>query len=161
MKYLLLYLSILTSSLAYSQQEISKEVLMGSWKFIQLQDENGVKHTEIPMYFQGEKTVEIINRDDYIFFENGDYKCSNKYSSGGGKWIYNKNKNKNNNTIDLTLRILSDNPSFQSLLNYNVVSKAQDGYYYQKPISLRIESYSDNQLIIADSYPYVLVYKRL
>ena len=156
MKKTLLFFFGLISSFSYSQEEISKEVLIGSWSFIQLQDKNGIKHTEIPMHFQGQKTVEVINRNDYIFFKNGDYKYSNKYSSGGGKWTFNKK----NNSIDLSLRILSDDPSFKSLLDYNVISKAQDGYYYQKPTSLRIEGYNKNQLIIADNYPYVLVYKK-
>lgn len=157
MKNLLLYLSILLSSFSYSQKDFSKDVLIGTWKFIELQDENGIKHTEIPMYFQGEKTVEIINRSDYIFFKNGDYKYSNKYASGGGKWSFNKQ----NNTIDLSLRILTDNTNFQLYLDYNVISKYEDGYYYQKPTSLYIESYSNDKLIIADNYPYVLIYRKI
>ncbi len=156
MKQLLLYSFILTSTFSYAQEEISKELLIGSWSFIQLQDKNGIKHTEIPIHFQGQKNVEVINRNDYIFFKNGDYKYSNKYSSGGGKWSFNKK----NNTIDLSLRILTEDPSFQTLLDYHAITKSEDGYYYQKPTSLRIEGYSNNELIIADNYPYVLIYKK-
>lgn len=157
MKPLVLCLITFISSFSYSQKDFSKDVFIGTWKFIQLQDENGIKHTEIPMYFQGEKTVEIINRSDYIFFKNGDYKYSNKYASGGGKWYINKQ----NKSIELSLRILTDDPAFQTLLDYHVITKAKDGYYYQKPTSLYIESYSNDKLIIADNYPYVLIYRKI
>jgi len=127
------------------------------WRFIELQDENGIKHTEIPMYFQEEETVEIINRSDYVFLKNGDYKYSNKYALGGGKWSFNKQ----NSTIELSLRILTDDPSFETLLDYDVITKAEDGYYYQEPTFLRIESFKADQLVIADKYLYVLIYRKI
>jgi len=142
---------------SYGQTKISQDDLIGSWKFIELQDENGVIHTEILSSFQGQETIEVINRNDYIFFKNGDYKYSNKYSYGGGKWTINEH----NNTIDLSLRILTNNADFQTLLDYGAITKAIDGYYYQQPTTLRIESYTNNQLIIADNYPYVSVYKKI
>lgn len=157
MKHLLFYLFILLSTFSYSQQDFSKEDFIGTWKFIELQDEKGIKHTEIPMYFQGQETVEVINRSDYIFFKNGDYKYSNKYASGGGKWYINKQ----NKSIELSLRILTDDPAFQTLLDYHVITKAKDGYYYQEPTVLRIESFKAKQLVIADNYPYVLVYRKI
>lgn len=157
MKHLPLYLFALISSFSYSQKELSEKDLIGTWKFIELQDENGIKHNEIPMYFQGQKTVEVINRNDYTFFKNGDYRSSNKYSVETGKWVYNEK----GNTIALCLRIAENDKYFKHLLQEKIIKKHADGNYYQKPIFLRINSHTKNEMIIADNHPYVLVYKRL
>lgn len=153
-KYIASVMFSIFSIASYSQ---SQDDFIGSWKFIELQDENGIKHTEIPMYFQGQKTVEVINRDDYTFFKNGDYKSSNKYSVGSGKWTYNEK----DNTIALLLRIPENDKYFKHLLESKVIKKQADGNYYQKPIFLRINNYSKDQMIIADNHPYVFIYKRL
>jgi len=142
---------------SYSQTKISQNDFIGSWKFIELQDENGIKHNEIPMYFQGQKTVEVINRDDYTFFKNGDYKSSNKYSVGTGKWTYNEK----DNTIALILRIPENDKYFKHLLESKVIKKQEDGNYYQKPVFITINSHTKNEMTIADNHPYVLIYKRL
>lgn len=157
MKIKLIILSTFLPSLIYSQEDITKESLIGTWKFIELQDENGIKHTEINKSYQEQNIIELINRSDYIFFDNGEYKYLNKYSAGGGKWSLNKTIN----TIDLSQRIGTDDSKFQTLLEYHVITKADDGLYYQEPTSLRIERYNDNELVIADNYPYVLLYKKV
>lgn len=156
-KYIASVMFSIFSIASYSQVKISQDDFIGSWKFIELQDENGIKHTEIPMYFQGQKTVEVINRDDYTFFKNADYKSSNKYSVGTGKWVYNEN----DNTIALSLRIAENDKYFKHLLQEKIIKKHSDGNYYQKPIFLRINSSTKNNMIIADNHPYVLIYKRL
>lgn len=157
MKFIYIILLHILSFISYGQIKISEDDFIGSWKFIELQDENGIKHTEIPMYFQGQKTVEVINRDDYTFFKNGDYRSSNKYSVGSGKWVYNEK----DNTIALCLRIAENDKYFKHLLQEKIIKKHADGNYYQKPIFLRINSHTKNEMIIADNHPYVLVYKRL
>jgi len=156
-KYIASVMFSIFSIASYSQVKISQDDFIGSWKFIQLQDENGIKHTEIPMYFQGQKTVEVINRDDYTFFKNGDYKSSNKYSVGTGKWVYNES----DNTIALSLRIPENDKYFKHLLESKVIKKQADGNYYQKPIFIRINSHTKNEMIIADNHPYVLIYRKL
>lgn len=157
MKFTYLILLYIISCTLYSQNKISQDDFIGSWKFIELQDEKGIKHTEIPMYFQGQKTVEVINRDDYTFFKNGDYKSSNKYSVRTGKWVYNET----DNTISLSLRIPENDKYFKHLLESQVIKKQADGNYYQKPVFIRINSHTKNEMIIADNHPYVLIYKRL
>lgn len=156
MKITYLILLYITSFTIYSQNKISQDDFIGSWKFIELQDENGIKHTEIPMYFQGQKTLEIVNRNDYTFFKNGDYKSSNKYSIGFGKWTYNEK----DNTIALSLRIPENDKYFKHLLESKVIKKQADGNYYQQPIFIKINSHTKNEMIIADNHPYVLIYKR-
>lgn len=156
-KYIASVVFSIFSIASYSQVKISQDDFIGSWKFIELQDENGIKHTEIPMYFQGQKTVEVVNRNDYTFFKNGDYKSSNKYSVRTGKWLYNET----DNTIALSLRIPENDKYFKYLLEEKIIKKQADGNYYQKPIFLRINSHIKNEMIIADNHPYVLIYKRL
>jgi|SRR5690606_1677122 len=157
MRFIYLILLHTLSFSSYCQNKISQEYFIGSWKFIELQDEKGIKHTDIPMYFQGQKTVEVINRDDYTFFKNGDYKSSNKYSVRTGKWVYNEK----DNTIALILRIPENDKYFKHLLESQVIKKQEDGNYYQKPVFIRINSHTKNEMIIADNHPYVLIYKRL
>lgn len=157
MKFIYLILLYITTFTIYSQNKTSQDDFIGSWKFIELQDENGIKHTEIPMYFQGQKTVEVINRNDYTFFKNGDYRSSNKYSVGTGKWVYNETEN----TIALSLRIPENDKYFKYLLDEKIIKKYADGNYYQRPIFLRINSLTKNDMIITDNHPYVLIYKRL
>lgn len=157
MRFTYLILLHILSFNTYCQNKILQDDFIGSWKFIELQDENGIKHTEIPMYFQGQKTVEVINRDDYIFFKNVDYRSSNKYSVGTGKWVYNETEN----TIALSLRIPENDKYFKYLLESKVIKKQADGNYYQKPVFIRINSHTKNEMIIADNHSYVLIYKRL
>lgn len=157
MKFIYLILLHILSYSSYCQNKISQDDFIGTWKFIELQDENGIKHTEIPMYFQGQKTVEVINRYDYTFFKNGDYRSSNKYSIGSGKWTYNEN----DNTIALRLRIAENDKYFKYLLDEKIIKKHADGNYYQKSIFIRINSHTKNKMVIADNHSHVLIYKRL
>lgn len=59
--FILLHILFFTS---YGQTKISQDDFIGSWKFIELQDENGVKHTQIPMTYS--EIVLSINFGDKI-----------------------------------------------------------------------------------------------
>ena|SRR5690554_4416596 len=135
-------------------QNITESDLIGEWKFIELQDENGIKKTEIPFNRWGTQTIETVNRDSYIFYENGEYKSYNPLNVSTGTWFFNKKTNE----INFELRFNPDDPYLPQLKEVGIVSKRDDGFYYQKPIKIRILKYSENEIIIADREQYVLIY---
>ena len=59
-------------------QEVTESDLIGEWTFIELQDENGEKQTKIPLTrFGRDMGIENVNRDSYIFNDDGTYKSFN------------------------------------------------------------------------------------
>ena len=63
-KYIASVMFSIFSIASYSQVKISQDDFIGSWKFIELQDEKGIKHTEIPMTYS--EIVLSINFGDKI-----------------------------------------------------------------------------------------------
>jgi len=153
MKKILFTLTLLFSGLIYSQKN-SKSDLIGEWSFIHLQDENGIKHTEIPIRFKGKEAVEKINRDSYNFNENGEYVSTNPLNTSKGKWFYDEEKKQ----INLKLKISPDHKYWESLKK--IVKKEKDGHYYQKPVQKQILYLKKDSMVIADNLRYVLIYKR-
>jgi len=72
-----LILSLLIFQVGISQN-LTESDLIGEWEFIELQDENGEKQTKIPLIrFGRDMGIEDVNRDSYVFNENGTYKSFN------------------------------------------------------------------------------------
>lgn len=138
-------------------QNVTKSDLIGEWEFIELQDENGIKQTEIPLIrFGQDRGIEKVNRDNYIFNNDGTYKSFNPLNISYGTWFFDKK----NQEINLELRIDPDSPYLIHLKKAKIVEKRKDGFFYQKPVKKKILIYSQNDMTIADREKYVLIYKR-
>src|SRR5690606_368935 len=138
-------------------QEISESDLIGEWTFMELQDENGTKKSEIPLTrFGRDMGIEKVNRDSYMFNEDGTYKSFNPLNISYGTWFLDKESNE----INLELRIEPESPYLPSLKKVEIVTKRSDGFYYQKPVQKKILIYSNDSMTIADSEKFVLIYKR-
>lgn len=151
-----LILSLLIFQVGISQN-LTESDLIGEWEFIELQDENGIKQTKIPLSRWGkEGMVENVNRDNYIFNEDGTYKSFNPLNTSYGTWFFD-NQTKE---INLELRIKPDSPYLPSLKKSKIVEKRKDGFYYQKPVKKKILIFSNESMTIADREKYILIYKR-
>jgi hypothetical protein len=138
-------------------QEISPSQIIGEWEFIELQDEDGVKQTIIPFNTADPNSVlEKVNRDSYVFNENGTYRSFNPYDISHGTWFIDSVTNE----INLELRFSPDDPMVQRLLKSDYVELRSDGYYYQKPVKKKVLKYSPDMMIVADREKYVLIYKK-
>ena len=149
-------LILLTFQIGISQ-EITESDLIGEWSFIELQDENGEKQTKIPLSrFGRDMGMEKVNRDSYIFNGDGTYKSFNPLNTSYGTWFLDKNTNE----INLELRIEPDSPYLPSLKKAKIVTKREDGFYYQKAVKKRILIFGTDSMTIADREEYILIYKR-
>ena len=138
-------------------QEIAESDLIGEWTFIELQDENGEKQTRIPLTrFGRDMGIENVNRDSYVFNDDGTYKSFNPLNTSYGTWFLDNKTNE----INLELRIESDSPYLPSLKKAKIVTKRKDGFYYQKAVKKRILKFGTESMIIADREKYVLIYER-
>lgn len=138
-------------------QELTENDLIGEWSFIKLQDENGVKQTEIPLTrFGRDMGIEKVNRDSYIFNDDGTYKSFNPLNTSYGTWFLDKRTNE----INLELRIEPNSPYLPSLKKAKIVTKRKDGFYYQKAVKKRILLFENDSMTIADREKYVLIYER-
>ncbi|WBL26762.1 hypothetical protein [Zunongwangia sp. HGR-M22] len=138
-------------------QEITESDLLGEWTFIELQDENGDKQTKIPLTrFGRDMGIENVNRDSYIFNDDGTYKSFNPLNISYGTWFLDKETNE----INLELRIEPESPYLPSLKKAKIVTKRKDGFYYQKPVKKRILIFEIDSMTIADREKYVLIYER-
>ena len=138
-------------------QEVSESDLIGEWTFIELQDENGEKQTKIPLIrFGRDMGIEKVNRDSYIFMEDGTYKSFNPLNISYGTWFLDKETKE----INLELRIEPESPYLPSLKKVKIVTKRKDGFYYQKPVKKKILTYSSDSMIVADRENYILIYER-
>lgn len=138
-------------------QNLKESDLVGEWEFIELQDENGDKQTKIPLIrFGRDMGIENVNRDSYIFKEDGTYKSFNPLNVSVGTWYFDKKTKE----INLELQIAPDHKFLPSLKKAKLVKKRKDGFYYQKPVIRKILMYSDDAMTIADREKYVLIYKR-
>ncbi|WP_405201722.1 hypothetical protein [Dokdonia sp. LLG6352-1] len=136
---------------------MTEDDLIGEWEFIELQDENGDKQTKIPLIrFGRDMGIENVNRDSYIFKEDGTYKSFNPLNVSVGTWYFDKKTKE----INLELQIAPDHKFLPSLKKAKLVKKRKDGFYYQKPVIRKILMYSDDAMTIADREKYVLIYKR-
>tara|TARA_R110000796_G_scaffold67144_7_gene154104 strand:- start:49 stop:534 length:486 start_codon:yes stop_codon:yes gene_type:complete len=138
-------------------QDLTKIDIVGEWQFIELQDENGVKQTKIPLNRWQKDAVEKVNRDSYVFHEDGKYTAKNILQSSDGTWYFDSSTNE----INLELRIDSEDPALESLKKHNLVTKRQDGSYYQKAVKKLILDCSEQTMKIKDREEYVLIYKRV
>ena len=149
-------LILLISQIGFSQ-EITESDLIGEWIFIELQDEHGEKQTKIPLTrFGRDMGMEKVNRDSYIFNEDGTYKSFNPLNTSYGTWFLDKETNE----INLELRIEPESLYLPFLKKAKIVTKRKDGFYYQKPLQRKILIYSAESMTIADREKYVLIYKR-
>ena len=138
-------------------QEVTESDLIGEWTFIELQDENGEKQTKIPLTrFGRDKGIEKVNRDSYIFNDDGTYKSFNPLNTSYGTWFLDKKTNE----INLELRIEPDSPYLPSLKKAKIVTKREDGFYYQKAVKIKILIFGTDAMTIADREKYVLIYER-
>jgi len=138
-------------------QNLTEFDLIGEWEFIELQDENGEKQTKIPLIrFGRDMGIENVNRDSYIFNEDGTYKSYNPLNISVGTWYFDESTNE----INLELRIDPDSPYLKYGKKANNVKKRKDGFYYQSPVKKKILIYSGDSMTIADREKYVLIYKR-
>ncbi|WP_147448383.1 hypothetical protein [Dokdonia sinensis] len=138
-------------------QEVAESDLIGEWTFIELQDENGEKQTKIPLTrFGRDMGIEKVNRDSYIFNDDGTYKSFNPLNTSYGTWFLDKKTNE----INLELRIEPDSPYLPSLKKAKIVTKRKDGFYYQKAVKKRILIFGTDSMTIADREKYVLIYER-
>jgi len=155
-KIIILIVSILIYQISSSQE--TKDInLVGEWKFIELQDKDGKKQTKIPLNRWQKDAVEKVNRDSYVFHENGEYTSSNPLKSSSGTWYFDKLANE----INLELRIDPEDPALESLKKHNLVKKRKDGFYYQKAVKKVILDYSEQTMTIQDRDEYVLLYERI
>jgi hypothetical protein len=151
-----LILSFLIFQVGISQN-LTESDLIGEWEFIELQDENGEKQTKIPLIrFGRDMGIESVNRDNYVFKEDGTYKSYNPLNISVGTWYFDESTNE----INLELRIDPDSPYLKYGKKVNNVKKRKDGFYYQSPVKKKILIYSDDSMTIADREKYVLIYKR-
>ncbi|QNK78239.1 hypothetical protein [Winogradskyella undariae] len=138
-------------------QEIAESDLIGEWTFIELQDENGEKQTKIPLTrFGRDMGIEKVNRDSYIFNDDGTYKSFNPLNISYGTWFLDKETNE----LNLELRIEPESPYLPSLKKAGIVTKREDGFYYQKAVKKRILIFGTDSMTIADREEYVLIYNR-
>ena len=155
-KIILIIISLLFYNNGLSQN-LKESDLVGEWEFIELQDENGDKQTKIPLIrFGRDMGIENVNRDSYIFKEDGTYKSFNPLNVSVGTWYFDKKTKE----INLELQIAPDHKFLPSLKKAKIVKKRKDGFYYQKPVIRKILMYSDDAMTIADREKYVLIYKR-
>lgn len=155
-KIILIIISLLFYNNGLSQN-LKESDLVGEWEFIELQDENGDKQTKIPLIrFGRDMGIENVNRDSYIFKEDGTYKSFNPLNVSVGTWYFDKKTKE----INLELQIAPDHKFLPSLKKAKLVKKRKDGFYYQKPVIRKILMYSDDAMTIADREKYVLIYKR-
>ncbi|EAQ38368.2 hypothetical protein MED134_03614 [Dokdonia sp. MED134] len=155
-KIVFIIISILIYNSGFSQN-LTEDDLIGEWEFIELQDENGDKQTKIPLIrFGRDMGIENVNRDSYIFKEDGTYKSFNPLNVSVGTWYFDKKTKE----INLELQIAPDHKFLPSLKKAKIVKKRKDGFYYQKPVIRKILMYSDDAMTIADREKYVLIYKR-
>ncbi|WP_353101633.1 hypothetical protein [Myroides odoratus] len=155
--FFVLSIFILFLTKGYTQNENILDHLIGSWKFIELQDENGQSQTKAPIYFKNQLTYEIVNRPDYIFYEDGTYQSNWKTGAKeNGTWTYDEKRN----IINLSLQIAEDDAYFNHLLEHKVIKKHDNGLYYQIPVQRRILSLSDTKMVIADNGYNTLIYSR-
>jgi hypothetical protein len=155
-KVVILVLSILIYQIGFTQKLVEPD-LIGEWEFIELQDVNGSKQTEIPLgRFGQNRGVEKVNRDSYIFKNDGTYESYNPLNISTGTWYLDKATNE----INLELRIDPNSPYLKYGKMVNNVKKRKDGFYYQSPVKKKILVYSSNAMTIADREEYVLIYKR-
>jgi len=155
-KTIFIILSLIIFQVGISQN-LTESDLIGEWEFIELQDENGEKHTKIPLIrFGKDMGIENVNRDSYVFNEDGTYKSFNPLNVSFGTWYFDKNTNE----INLELRIEPDSPYLNYGKMVNNVKKREDGFYYQSPVKKKILIYTTNSMTIADREKYVLIYKR-
>lgn len=138
-------------------QKLNESAIIGEWEFIELQDENGKKQVKIPLSrFGKDLGYEKVNRDSYIFNDDGTYKSFNPLNVSFGTWYFDESTNE----INLELRIDPDSPYLPSLKKAKIVKKRKDGFYYQKPVKIKILIYSEDNITIADREKYVLIYER-
>ena len=137
-------------------QEVTELDLIGEWEFIELQDENGEKHTKIPLSKFEKGAIENINRDNYIFKESKEYISRNPLNTSTGFWSLDSQKRR----INLELRISPEDEFLPSLKKAKVVKKREDGFYYQKPIKKQILFFSKDSMTIADRSNFYLIYKK-
>ncbi len=153
-------LFILLTFLIYQigiSQNVTESDLIGEWEFIELQDENGNKQTKIPLIrFGQDRGIENVNRDSYVFNEDGTYKSFNPLNISFGTWYFDESTNE----INLELRIDPDSPYLKYGKMVNNVKKRKDGFYYQSPVKEKILIYEKDSMTIADREKYVLIYKR-
>lgn len=155
-KIILIIISLLFYNNGLSQN-LKESDLVGEWEFIELQDENGDKQTKIPLIrFGRDMGIENVNRDSYIFKEDGTYKSFNPLNVSVGTWYFDKKTKE----INLELQIAPDHKFLPSLKKAKLVKKRKDGFYYQKPVIRKILMYSDDAMTIADREKYVLIYRR-
>ena len=89
-KIILIIISLLFYNNGLSQN-LKESDLVGEWEFIELQDENGDKQTKIPLIrFGRDMGIENVNRDSYIFKEDGTYKSFNPLNVSVGTWYFDK-----------------------------------------------------------------------
>jgi hypothetical protein len=138
-------------------QNLTESDLIGEWDFIELQDEDGLKQTQIPLNRWGKDgMVENVNRDSYVFNEDGTYKSFNPLNTSYGTWFFNSQTKE----INLELRIEPNSPYLPSLKKAQIVKKREDGFFYQKPVKKKILIFSNGSMTIADREEYVLIYNR-
>ena len=73
-----------------------------------------------------------------------------------GSWFLDKETNE----INLELRIEPESPYLPSLKKAKIVTKREDGFYYQKAVKKKILIFGTDSMTIADREKYVLIYKR-
>lgn len=112
--------------------------------------------TKIPLVrFGRDMGIENVNRDSYIFNEDGTYKSFNPLNTSYGTWYLDEQTGE----IKLKLKIEPNSPYLPSLKKAKIVKKRKDGNYYQKPVKKKL-NFSTNDMTIADRENYVLIYKR-
>lgn len=157
MKKLGLIIIVLYFTNGYSQT-ISELDLIGKWKFIELQDEKGIKQTKIPFPKSKQFSVEIVNRDDYFFDQKGKYKSENPHKKSSGTWFFDSKKKE----INLELKISKKDMRFLKYLKQaKIVEKREDGFYYQKAVQKKILFFSKDSMTIKDRDNYYLIYKKI
>jgi hypothetical protein len=129
--------------------------LIGEWKFIELQDEQGRVRKEIPIKKFGAGAMEAVNRDSYIFNADSTYIASNPYNTSFGKWHFDSTTHE----INLELMVDETNIAFEALLARNMLRLGSDGKYYQKPVKKRIVKFAPTEMVLADRENYVLIYR--
>ena len=138
-------------------QELTGKNLIGEWKFIELQDKDGKKQTRIPLNRWQKNLIEKVNRDSYIFHENGKYTSINPLKSSIGNWYFDESTNE----INLELRIDPQDPAIESLKKHKLIKKREDGFYYQEAVKKLVLNYSKNSMVIKDRDEYILIYLRV
>ena len=136
-------------------QNPDASLLIGEWKFIELQDEQGRVRTEIPIKKFGAGAMEAVNRDSYIFNADSTYVASNPYTNSFGRWFLDSTTHE----INLELIVDQNNIAFEALNTRNMLKLGRDGKYYHKPVKKRILKFNPTEMVLADRENYVLIYK--